>query len=143
MQTTNNHSGLTAWFMENVVYEITIVGDFFKEDRSTAIYKGGKCVFMLIGGTTAMMSFGQAYDYDSMQMRVAKMAGSMAVGGTLGKITFNLGCELGKRILYGWNKFRQSSNAQMQPSELQALAHSDISELSSLNARALNLVCDV
>lgn len=110
-------SSLTQWMMLNVVYEIPVVGDFCKEDFKTAMYKGGKCIAMLTGGTTAMLAFGQAEHDESTQTHAAKMVSSMVIGGTMGKVAFNIGYETIHGILHGLALFRQRMVAVNDPLE--------------------------
>ena len=80
------------WAVENCLVPLPIVGGFFRtSDVKHALYHAGKSSAMLFGGTGIMLANPmQNHMDDSMELKFAKMAVTMAIGMTSGVIAFNM-----------------------------------------------------
>lgn len=135
---SENNSWRKHWFVVNVLVEIPVIGSFFKKkDLAKALHAAAKCTAMLAGGTTAMMTILVPTEDDSTPVIIEKMATSMAIGMTTGKVLFNVAhtsCELlyhyaFKRAITTANTLGSQESVELDPlncvrqDELSVLEH--------------------
>ena len=119
------------WFVKKVFSEVTILGSFFsKKPWNEILFDVGKCTFSLVGGVISMMHIFIPEPTDNTPLKTTKMAASMAIGMTAGKVVFNSICSSGA-ILYGWTRYKncnsnQGNYALVQQQELSSLTLSHI-----------------
>ena len=88
------------WFVENCLTPIPIVGPFFKTSNTRcALQQAGKSAGMLFGGTAYMMlNVSNMQMDDTPERKFGKMLLDMAVGMTLGVISYNVVFGAGKKL---------------------------------------------
>ena len=102
------------WFVKNILAELPIIGAFFHtREIPHMLHHAGKSASMLIGGAIGMMLEPiETEKNDDLALRMTKTTTNMAIGMSLGNMTYNSIYSLGNTLYYRLKKTREQEQTR-------------------------------
>ena len=126
------------WFVKNILAELPLIGGFFLTDNlPRALHYTGKSVAMLAGGAAGMMlETIKTTTTDSMGVRMTKATTNMAIGMSLGNMTYNTLHSLSMTAYYRYYQTNEQNrrlvtNQDSSDSPASVISEHEVSQIKS------------